>query len=151
MANDNRNAQSTKVVTTSHTIKFETPKGRRKAKPKISVAVAPQVAAKPVSGFVDFLRENAVVGLAIGFIVGAQARALVDQLVKSFIDPGVGLLLGGAGALSSKTVVFHDHHQTSVFAWGAFAYALIDFIAVLAAVYFIIKLFRLDKLEKKDK
>lgn len=148
--NNGRNRTTTRVVTTSNTIKFETPKGRRKPKPKIAVTVAPQVAAKPVAGFVEFIREHAIVGLAIGFIVGAQARVLVDQLVTSFIDPGVGVLLGGTGTLSSKETVYHHGGHTTVFAWGAFAYALIDFIAVLLAIYIIIKAFHLDKLDKQQ-
>jgi large-conductance mechanosensitive channel len=139
---------SARVVTTSNNIKFEAPKGRRKPKPKTTV-VASKVAARPVSGFVEFIREHAIVGLAIGFIVGAQARVLVDQLVKSFVDPAAGLLVGGAGTLSSKTASLHHDGHVTVFAWGAFVYSLIDFIGVLIVVYVVIKIFNLDKLDKK--
>lgn len=150
-AKNNKNRSRNRVVTTSNTIKFEAPKGRRKAKarPTKVVAVAPKVATKPVMGFMDFLREHAIVGLAVGFIIGAQSRILIDQLNKSFIDPFVGLLIGGAGTLSSKTAIFHHDGKETVFAWGAFAYTLINFIAVLAAIYAIIKILHLDKLDKK--
>lgn len=141
----------TNVVTTSNTIKFETPHSQRGKKPKISVSVVPEVASRPITGFGEFIREHAIIGLAIGFIVGAQARALVDQIIKSFIDPAVGLLLGGSGNLSVKTATFHHGDKATVFGWGATAYALIDFIAVLFVVYLFIKIFKLEKLDKTAK
>src|SRR5882672_2622074 len=39
-----------------------------------------------VSGFAEFLREQSVVGLAIGLVIGAQVKALADQLIASFIN-----------------------------------------------------------------
>lgn len=42
---------------------------------------------RQVDGFVTFLREKAVVGLAVGFIIGQQAQGLIKQLVDSFSKP----------------------------------------------------------------
>ncbi len=144
MARRTRNT-NVKTAATSGNIKLDAPRGRRKP---VSSKVAP-VVKKPVTGFLDFLREHAIVGLAIGFIVGAQARELVDQLMKSFIDPFVGVIIG-ADALSRKTAtVMHGGHET-VFTWGAFLYSLINFLAVLAVVYLVIKIFSLDSFDKKE-
>src|ERR1039458_8554709 len=60
-----------------------------------------------VGGFVDFLREQSVVGLAIGLVLGTQAKALVDQLMASFINPLTGLLLPGRGTLKQKMFTMH--------------------------------------------
>ncbi|MDB5170922.1 MAG: hypothetical protein JWO35_616, partial [Candidatus Saccharibacteria bacterium] len=38
--------------------------------------------------------------------------------------------------------------RTASFAWGGFAYGLLNFLFVLAAVYIIIKTLSLDKLDK---
>ena len=101
----------------------------------------------PVSGFTDFLRQNAIVGLAVGFVIGTQVQTLVKQLIASFIDPLTALLFGGV-ALSSRIFTLHLGRQSANFGWGALVYALIDFLFVLAVIYGIIKLFQLDKLDK---
>ena len=100
-----------------------------------------------VSGFTEFLRQNAIVGLAVGFVIGTQVQGLVKQLIASFIDPLTALLFGGV-ALSSRVFTLHLGHQSAKFGWGALVYALIDFLFVLAVIYGIIKLFQLDKLDK---
>src|SRR5688572_8142425 len=82
---------------------------------------------QPLGGFVDFIREQGVVGLAIGFVIGAQSRLLVDQLVASFINPLLGLLLPGAGELTERTFSVTLGDQTEDFAWGAFLFELITF------------------------
>ena len=99
------------------------------------------------SGFTDFLRQNAIVGLAVGFVVGTQVQGVVKQLIASFIDPLTALLFGGV-ELSSRTFTLHLGHQYAKFGWGALVYILIDFLFVLAVIYGIIKLFQLDKLDK---
>lgn len=137
----------TKVVTSGSTIRFEPPKSGRGKKSKVSVIVSQEV--HPVSGFVDFLREHAVVSLAIAFVIGLQSQVLVKQLVSSFIDPLFKLLFGQA--LSLRSVTLHLNGRSANFAWGAFAYALLDFIFVLAAVYAIVKFLSLDKLDRPEK
>lgn len=105
--------------------------------------------AKTLNGFVSFIRENAVVGLAVGFVIGAQVQSVVKQLIASFVDPSFTLLFGQA--LSQRTAVFHFNGHTADFAWGSFAYVLIDFLFVLLAIYLIIKILKLDKLDKPKK
>lgn len=106
-------------------------------------------AVQPVHGFVDFVREQGVVGLAIGFVLGTQSRVLVDQLVVSFINPLVTLILPGTGRLTERTFSLTLGGKTENFAWGAFLYQLITFIAVAAVVYIIFKGLKLDRLDKK--
>ncbi len=104
-----------------------------------------------VSGFVQFLREHAIVGLAVGFVVGAQSQAVVKQLITSFIDPAFKLFFGGV-ELSKRTFTLHLWKNHADFGWGAMAYALINLLFVLAVIYALIKIFKLDKLDapKKD-
>lgn len=100
-------------------------------------------------GFVEFIRTQGVVGLAIGFVIGAQAKALVDQLSNSFINPTLGLILGSGTGLTSKKFALTVGGTTVVYNWGAFAYAVINFIIIAAIIYFTFKWLRLDKLDKK--
>lgn len=104
---------------------------------------------RPVNGFVTFLREQAVVGLAIGLVIGTQAKQIVDSLTANFINPIVGLLTPGGGDLAKKTFTVHYNGKMGVFGWGAFTATLISFIIVVAVIYFAIKGLRLDKLDKK--
>jgi large conductance mechanosensitive channel len=110
---------------------------------------ASKVVAQPFNGFVEFLREQAVVGLAIGLVLGTQAKQIVDSLTTNFINPIVGLVTPGGGDLAKKTFVVHHGDKVGTFGWGAFAATLIDFIIVAAVIYFVIKGLRLDKLDKK--
>lgn len=136
----------TKVVTQSGTIRIETPSGNRgqgRRKHAVVDLVTPD---EFIGGFVEFLREHAIVSLAVGFAIGSQAQSLVKTIVASFIDPAFSLLFGGA--LSSRTFTLHFRHHHGVFGWGAFIYGLLDFLFVLAAIYVIIKLLKLDRLDK---
>lgn len=106
-------------------------------------------ATKQVRGFVDFLREQSVVGLAIGLVLGTQAKQLVDQMIASFFNPFIGLLLPGEGTLAQKKATLHLFGKDAEFAWGAFVISLMTFIIVAAVVYFIFRGLHLDKLDKK--
>jgi len=102
-----------------------------------------------LQGFTDFIREQGVVGLALGFVFGAQVKSLVDIMVASFITPLIAMLLPGNGDLAQKG--FHLQHggKVQVFLWGAFVAQLISFIITIAILYFIIKALKLDKLDRK--
>jgi large conductance mechanosensitive channel protein len=103
----------------------------------------------PGRGFIEFVREQGVVGLAIGFILGAQSRMLVDSIVNGFINPLIGLLLPGDGDLREREFSMTFREQTEQFSHGEFVFQLITFLAVAAVVYFIFKFLRLDRLDKK--
>lgn len=135
--------QTTRIVTTGNTVRIEVPTSKNRGKPKISVIDSTD---EVVNGFVDFLREHAVVGLAIGFIIGTQAQGLVKLLVASFIDPAFQLMFGKS--LSQRTFTLHWHTHAANFGWGSFAYGLLNFLFVLIAIYAIVKILKLDKLDK---
>lgn len=103
----------------------------------------------PFQGFVDFIREQGVVGLAIGIVLGAQIKSLVDSFVLSFVNPLLGLLLPGKGDLGTKALTVTNGGKVAVFAWGAFLMQLISFIIVAAIVYFVVRGLKLDKIDKK--
>lgn len=107
---------------------------------------ADDIVREQVGGFVTFMREHAVVGVAIGFIIGLQAQTLVKQLVTSFVTPLLTLIVGPN--LEHKQWVANSRAHT-VFAWGEFLYTLADFLVVLLFIYLVVKIFKLDKLDKK--
>lgn len=141
------NQTETKVVTTASGVRISTPQGKNRRQPKISVIVAQDIP-NPVSGFIGFLREHAIVTLAVGFVLATQVQAVIKQLIASFIDPLFKLIFPGDKTLSARTFTLHFHGRQASFGWGAVAYAVIDFLFVAGTVYAIIKILKLDKLDK---
>ncbi len=129
---------------------------KKAIRPTVS-ARAQSLRAHPVSqrakgglgGFMAFVREQGVVGLAIGLVLGTQVKALVDQLVESFLNPFIGLILPGSGTLDQKSFHISLFRKGQDFGYGAFISVLISFIAVAAVVYFVVKGLKLDRVDKK--
>ena len=101
------------------------------------------------SGFMNFIREQGVIGLAVGLAIGAAAGDTVKQLVGSFIDPIVQLLVGSQEGLKAASFTVEVGGRSAEFAWGAFVSSLITLLAVAFVIYFIVKGMKLDKLDKK--
>lgn len=102
-----------------------------------------------LNGFMTFVREQGVVGLAVGLVLGTQVKTLVDQIVASFLNPLLGLILPGGGTLAEKTFSLTLFSKTADFGYGAFTSVLISFLTVAAVVYFVVKGLKLDRLDKK--
>lgn len=100
-------------------------------------------------GFADFMRTQGVVGLAIGLVLGVQVKALVDQIIASFISPIIGLILPGDTKLVDKIFVISVGDKSPEFAYGAFISVFISFATVALLVYYGVKALRLDKLNNK--
>ncbi|MEW6555330.1 MAG: MscL family protein [Actinomycetota bacterium] len=107
-------------------------------------AAAEKEKKKGLAGFVDFLRKQGVVGLAIGFIIGTATAVVVSAFVNDLINPIIGAILG-QGSLDTLTFTIGD----AVFNYGHFIGVLINFMIILAVVYFGFKALRLEKLDKK--
>lgn len=103
-----------------------------------------------LQGFLDFVREQGVVGLAVGLILGVAAKSVVDSLVNNIFSPIIGLLYGG-GDFSTKYVCLKEvgSQCKSKLGYGSFINAIISFMIVAASVYFVVKALKLDKLDKK--
>lgn len=94
--------------------------------------------------FVDFVREQGVVGLAVGFILGGAVAKVVAALVADIINPILGLALGATGGL--KTASFNL--GSAQILYGDFISVVVDFIVVALVVYYGVKLIGLDKLDR---
>jgi large conductance mechanosensitive channel len=98
-----------------------------------------------MKGFMEFVRKQGVVGLAVGFIVGLATAALVTALVGDLINPIIGAIIG-QGSLDTLTFTIGD----AVFSYGHFIGVLINFVIILAVVYLIFKVLRLDRLDIEE-
>ncbi|HUP26701.1 MAG TPA: MscL family protein [Candidatus Limnocylindrales bacterium] len=114
------------------------------------VVFPPIKAPRWIQGFVDFVREQGVVGLAVGLILGVAAKSVVDSLVQNIFNPLIGLLYGG-GELSTRFICMKTvaNECKSKLGYGSFMNTLMSFVIVAAAVYFVVKGLKLDKLDRK--
>lgn len=117
-------------------------------KPRRPAAVARQKVTGHVSGFMKFVREQGIVGLAVGLAIGAQAAELVKIIVGSVVTPIIDLLVGKGGLAGLKWTV-HIEDRMAVFTFGDLIDALIRFLAVAFVIYLVIHGLKLDRLDKK--
>jgi large conductance mechanosensitive channel len=102
---------------------------------------------KKVNGFVEFIREQGVVGLAVGFILGGSISKLVSSLVEDIINPMLSVVLGANDELAQKVFSFGIIELK----WGSFLANFIDFLVIAMVVYFGVKGLGLEKIDKKKK
>lgn len=105
---------------------------------------------KELSAFMDFVRAQGVVGIAVGLAVGVAAATAVRDIVEGLINPLVGFLLSGNDltAIAWNTGISRNGEDL-VFAWGLALNGIIVFLATAFVVYVIVHKLNLDKLDKK--
>lgn len=104
----------------------------------------------PFQGFVNFVREQGVVGIGVGFVVGTAATTLVKSLVTNMITPLIGLVTGGIN-FSQKVVCLNSVGGAckNTLNYGQVISDFITFMAILLVVYIIVRRLKLESLDKK--
>lgn len=97
-----------------------------------------------MKGFLDFVREQGVVGLAVGFILGGAVSKLVSAIVTDIVNPLLGLALGSVSGLKDAYFAI----GSAKIMYGNLLTVTIDFIIIALVVYFGVKALKLDKLDK---
>lgn len=117
--------------------------------PKVIV----QVGESQLKSFLNFVRTQGVVGLAVGLVLGGAVSVLVKSLVDNVVMPPLGFVLGSAEGLKglSWTIGKTSVGKTAVLHYGIFLNDLINFIVIAAVVYLIVKLLRFDKIDLPKK
>ncbi|PIR82669.1 hypothetical protein COU20_01040 [Candidatus Kaiserbacteria bacterium CG10_big_fil_rev_8_21_14_0_10_59_10] len=92
-------------------------------------------------GFIDFIRERSVVGLAIGFVLGGAVSRVTTSFSADIVNPVLVMLFGGTQRLGDIMV--------GSVALGKFLAAIVDFFVLALAVYLIFRVLGLDMLDKK--
>ncbi len=86
--------------------------------------------------FKQFLLRGSVVDLAVGIVIGAAFGAVVTAFVAAFLTPLIAILAGKADL--SKLVFTVGSNPATEFSYGAFLNALIAFVLIAAAVFFLV-------------
>jgi large conductance mechanosensitive channel len=96
-----------------------------------------------MQGFKEFISRGNVVELAVAVVVGAAFGAVVTAFVSGLLTPLIAAVFGEPdfGALSFTI-------NDSEFAYGLFINAMVSFLAIAAAVYFLVVL-PMNKLQER--
>ena len=90
-------------------------------------------AGRLVAGFRDFILRGNVVDLAVGVVIGAAFGTVVTALVADLITPILGAI-GGEPDFSRLAFEING----STFRYGHFINAVIAFLLIAAAVFFLV-------------
>ncbi|MBQ7761294.1 MAG: large conductance mechanosensitive channel protein MscL [Clostridia bacterium] len=98
--------------------------------------------------FKKFVSRGNVVDLAVALVVGAAFNKIVSQLVDSFINPLISILIGGLSLEDWKYVIKEAVIEDGVvleaevaFTFGIFLQTVIDFLIIALTVFIIVRLY----------
>ena len=86
-----------------------------------------------LKGFRDFILRGNVVDLAVAVVIGAAFGALITAFVADIITPLIAAIFGQPD-FSQLTFTINS----STFRYGAFINAVISFLLIAAAIYFVV-------------
>ena len=110
------------------------------------------------SEFKDFVMRGNVVDLAVAVIVGGAFQAIVNSLINDLVMPFIGLITGGinfadqfvvlkvpegvelAAVEAAKTAADATALGATVWAYGSFITAIINFIVMAFVIFLLVKL-----------
>ena len=98
-----------------------------------------------MKNFIDFMRSQGAIGLAIAFILGGAVSSLITSFVNDIVNPLVGILLSKASGITSASFILLG----AEIRYGSFINALINFCVLAFVVYFFVVKLGLNKLDKK--
>jgi large conductance mechanosensitive channel len=99
-----------------------------------------------MKGFIEFIRKQGVVGLAVGFMLGGAVSKLVSAIVQDIINPIINVFIGGTEAFATAILSIGPVEILL----GHFIGVVIDFVVIALVVYYGVKGLKLDRLDKKD-
>lgn len=98
-----------------------------------------------MKGFLNFIREQGVVGLAVGFVLGGAVSKFVTAMIVDVVNPLLGLALGTVGDLEQFTI----NVGPAKLMVGDFLSNLIDLLVIALIVYVAVTRLGLNRLDKK--
>lgn len=125
-----------------------------KAKAETAAVKMERLGTGPANGFINFIREKGVVGLAVGLALGTAATGLVLQIINAIVTPAISQLLGLFGVQNLRGLNYvatraADGTPLITYGFGDLIDALIKFLAIALVIYFVVIGLKLDKLDKK--
>ena len=110
--------------------------------------------------FKAFIMRGNVIDLAVGIVIGAAFTAIVTSAVEDLLNPIIGLLLGGIDFSNLFIVITGERRPSldatrdggaAVLALGKFINAIIKFVIVGFAVFWMVKVLSRFKAKEEAK
>lgn len=133
---------------TVHSAKTKVAAAKTKAAEKAKEQKVVRSVNKQASGFLDFIRDQGIVGLAIGLAIGSIASGTVKTIVEGFVTPVVQFIIGTHKNLEVQVWHVELWGRVADFKWGAALSSLITLLATVFVIYLIVRFARLDRLKK---
>lgn len=90
--------------------------------------------------FKDFIKKGNVVDLAVAVVMGTAFSSIVNSVVNDIIMPLVGIIIGGVNFTNLKISIPNYIGQGNVdIMIGNFIQAVINFLLIALALFFIVK------------
>ncbi|HMK91642.1 MAG TPA: large conductance mechanosensitive channel protein MscL [Thermoleophilia bacterium] len=86
-----------------------------------------------IKGFRDFILRGNVVDLAVAVVIGAAFGAVVTAFVRDIVTPLIAAIFGQPDFSALKFTI-----NSSTFLYGSFINAVVSFVLIAAAVYFVV-------------
>jgi len=83
--------------------------------------------------FRDFVLRGNVLELAVAIVIGTAFTQLVQTFVTAFVSPLISMFAGESGLVD-----LHFSINNADFLYGAFLQAVITFVTIAAAVFFLV-------------
>ncbi|MBR2349298.1 MAG: large conductance mechanosensitive channel protein MscL [Clostridia bacterium] len=90
--------------------------------------------------FAEFINRGSIIDMAVGVIVGAAFKDIVNRLVDSIVMPILGLIIK-TDLTELKTPVEQADGTVVEILWGTFIQACLDFLIIAAVIFAAIKIF----------
>jgi large conductance mechanosensitive channel len=87
-----------------------------------------------IKGFKEFILRGSVMDLAVALVIGLAFTAVVNALVDHLITPLIAAIFGEPNLDSVATFTINN----ATFSIGAVLTAILNFLLVAAAVYFVL-------------
>lgn len=101
---------------------------------------------KILAEFKEFINRGSVVDMAVGVMIGAAFKGIVDSLVNDIISPIIGLF--AQEDFTALSIRFLGVELK----YGAFLMAILNFFIIAAVLFLIVKMMNnLHKIGKKKK
>jgi large conductance mechanosensitive channel len=104
---------------------------------------------KIINEFKEFSMKGNVMDLAVAVIIGGAFGKIITSFVGDVLMPFIGLLLGGINFTSLNVVLKRaaDGTASATLNYGSFIQAVIDFLLVALAIFFMVKI--LNSIKRK--
>lgn len=100
-----------------------------------------------INGFKNFIMKGNVIDLAVAVVIGAAFGAVVKSLVENVIMPLISALVGAPNFDDFAKVTINGNEIL----FGMFLTAVVNFLLIAAAVYFVIVMPMNKLIERRDR